>query len=211
MALVPGVDPSSTMVDRHDLLELATSVGERLRATDATVATAESITGGLLASTLTDVPGSSDYVDRGFVTYAYDAKRQVLCVERELLDDHGAVSEPVAVSMARGARDVADVTWGLGVTGIAGPTGAMPEKPIGTVFVGIAHAAPWGSGRSFARAQRHLLDGDRLAVKRAAVERALRTLESAIDLVDGDAKADADGEGYEGGEEPHGEGPDPDQ
>ena len=98
-------------------------IAEPLCATDATVATAESCTGGLIGSYLTDVPGSSDYFDRTLATYSYDSKMDLVGVSRETLDEHGAVSEPVARQMARGVRDTAGTTWGLSTTGIAGPDG----------------------------------------------------------------------------------------
>jgi nicotinamide-nucleotide amidase len=158
-----------------------TRVGELLRERGETVALAESLTGGLVGSLLTDVPGSSDYLDRGTVAYSNDAKLEALGVTRESLDDHGAVSEAVAVEMARGARDRAGTDWGLSTTGIAGPTGGTAEKPVGLVWVGVARAAPWGSGDSFARAERRVFDGDRLAVKRASAEAALELLAGALD------------------------------
>ncbi|WP_331236288.1 CinA family protein [Natronorarus salvus] len=158
-------------------------VGEVLSEREETVATAESCTGGLVCSLLTDVSGSSAYVDCGFVTYAYDAKREVLGVSRESLDSHGAVSEVVAREMAAGARDHADTIWAVSTTGIAGPDGGSEEKPVGTVWIGVAHAAPWGSEASFSRASRYRFDGDRLDVKRAAAEGALSELHAAIESV----------------------------
>jgi len=152
------------------------AVGDALRDAGETVAVAESLTGGLVGSRLTDVPGSSDYFDRAVVAYSNDAKLDALGISRESLDAHGAVSEPVAVGMARGVRDRAGTTWGVSTTGIAGPTGGTDEKPVGLVYVGVAHAAPWGSEDSFARAERYVFDGDRLDVKRASAERALRDL-----------------------------------
>ena len=157
------------------------TVGESLRDRGAFVATAESCTGGLIGSLLTDVPGSSDYFDRSIVTYSYDAKMEHLGVPREVLDDVGAVSEPVAEQMARGVRDTAGVTWGVATTGIAGPTGGTDDKPVGLVYIGIAYAAPWGSGDSFVRVDRHLFDGDRTAVKTKTVTNALNALAAAID------------------------------
>jgi len=151
-------------------------VGDVLRENDATVAVAESCTGGLVGSLLTDVPGSSDYFDRGLVTYSYDAKLQHLGVARETLDDHGAVSEPVAREMARGVRDVAGTTWGVATTGIAGPSGGTDEKPVGTVFVGVAYAGEWGTQSSDSTVSRYEFDGDRLAVKERIARRALRDL-----------------------------------
>lgn len=156
-------------------------VGEALRAADATLAVAESCTGGLVGSLLTDVPGSSDYLDRSVVTYSYDAKRALLAVERETLDAHGAVSEPVARRMARAVRDTADVDWGLSTTGVAGPTGGSADTPVGTVYVGVARAAPWGSGDSWARVERHEFDGTRLEIKEQIARRALADLLAAVE------------------------------
>jgi nicotinamide-nucleotide amidase len=151
-------------------------VGEVLREREETVAVAESCTGGLVGSLLTDVPGSSDYFDRSVVTYSYDAKRDVLAVSRETLDDHGAVSDPVARQMARAVRDTAETTWGVATTGVAGPTGGTDETPVGTAFVAVAYAAPWGSGDSGVTVERYEFDGDRTAVKRRIAERALGDL-----------------------------------
>ncbi|WP_254765690.1 CinA family protein [Salinilacihabitans rarus] len=166
--------------------DLSRRVGEALREADATLAVAESCTGGLIGAAITAVPGASDYFDAGLTTYAYDAKRRHLGVSREALDEHGAVSEAVAVEMARGARDVADVTWGLSATGVAGPTGGTEETPVGTVYVGVAYAAPWGSGESAATASRYEFDGDRATVRAKTVERALRDLLADVERVEGD-------------------------
>ena len=152
------------------------TVGDSLRERGEFVAAAESCTGGLIGSLLPDVPGSSDYFDRSIVTYSYDAKMEHLGVPREVLDDVGAVSEPVAEGMARGVRDRAGVAWGVATTGIAGPTGGTEEKPVGTVYIGVAHAAPWGTEASFVRTERAVLDGDRAAVKAGAVDLALDAL-----------------------------------
>jgi nicotinamide-nucleotide amidase len=112
-------------------------VGELLRRRGLTIAVAESCTGGLLASRLTDVPGSSDYVESGIVSYSNQAKIELLGVPDELLAQHGAVSEPVARAMADGIRVRARVRVGIGITGIAGPTGGTPEKPVGTVAIAV--------------------------------------------------------------------------
>ena len=106
-----------------------------------TVTTAESCTGGLVAQLLTSASGSSDVFQRGFVTYANEAKREMLGVPAELLVRHGAVSEPVACSMAEGARATARADWAVALTGIAGPTGGTPDKPVGLVYVALAGAA----------------------------------------------------------------------
>jgi nicotinamide-nucleotide amidase len=156
-------------------------VGDALREAGATVAVAESCTGGLIGSLLTDVPGSSDYFDRSLVTYSYDAKLTALGVARESLDEHGAVSEPVASEMAAGVRDVAGADWGISTTGIAGPDGGTPEKPVGTVYIGLAYRGEWGTGDSYTRVERHEFDGDRTQIKERIARRALSTLLDAVD------------------------------
>ncbi|WP_248895916.1 CinA family protein [Haloplanus halobius] len=156
-------------------------LGDHLRERDDTIATAESLTGGLIGSLLTDVPGSSDYFDRGMVTYSNDAKLDALGVSRESLDAHGAVSAPVAREMAQGVRDRARTTWGVSTTGIAGPTGGTEEKPVGLVFIGVAYAAPWGSGESFVHAERYVFDGDRWTVKGKSAKQALEAVLEAAD------------------------------
>lgn len=113
-------------------------VGEALEKRQWRVAVAESCTGGLVCKRLTDVPGSSRWVERGFVTYANEAKVQLLGVSADDLGAHGAVSAPVAEQMARGARERAGVEVGVGITGIAGPDGGSDEKPVGTVFVAVS-------------------------------------------------------------------------
>lgn len=135
-------------------------VGSALREQDATVAVAESCTGGLVGSLLTDVAGSSEYFDRSVVTYSYDSKRELLAVSRETLDAHGAVSEPVAREMARSVCDTADTGWGVATTGIAGPDGGTEETPVGTVYVGVANAALWGTEASRTTVERYVFDRD---------------------------------------------------
>jgi nicotinamide-nucleotide amidase len=133
-ALEAVLAPSIYSVDGRALERV---VGDLLRARGATVAAAESCTGGLLMSRLTDVPGSSDYVDRGVVCYSNRAKIELLGVPEAMIAEHGAVSEPVAVAMAEGVRSRAGTTVGIGVTGIAGPGGGTPEKPVGTVAIAV--------------------------------------------------------------------------
>jgi len=115
-------------------------VGELLVERGLRVGVAESCTGGLITSRLTDVSGSSRYVDASIVTYSNQAKADLLDVDAALIDEHGAVSEPVAIAMAQGIRHRAPADIGIGVTGIAGPTGGTPEKPVGTVAVAVASA-----------------------------------------------------------------------
>jgi nicotinamide-nucleotide amidase len=155
------------------LTRLAKRVGDRLRDAGAQVVTAESCTGGYLAKCLTDLSGSSDYFDRGWVTYSNAAKRKLLGVSPRLLERHGAVSEPAAIAMARGALKAAGATIAVAVTGIAGPTGATPGKPVGTVWIAWARRH---RGRVLARAAHHRFAGDRDAVRRHTVAAALSGL-----------------------------------
>jgi nicotinamide-nucleotide amidase len=113
-------------------------VGDLLRAAGLTIAAAESCTGGLLMSRLTDVPGSSAYVDRGVVCYSDRAKVELLSVPAALIAEHGAVSEPVARAMSEGVRALAGSDVGIGITGIAGPGGGTPDKPVGTVVIAVS-------------------------------------------------------------------------
>ena len=115
------------------------------------IAVAESCTGGLIASRLTDVPGSSRYVDRAFVTYSNESKTDLLGVPEALIAEHGAVSEAVALAMAHGARDRASADIAIGVTGIAGPGGGTAAKPVGTVAMAVATTS-----RSHARTSRFI-------------------------------------------------------
>src|SRR5829696_9252924 len=119
---------------------LESMVGRLLDAQHATLALAESCTGGLLAKRLTDMSGSSAYFKEGLVTYSNESKERLLGVPHELLVEHGAVSEPVARAMAEGARKLAGADYGLSVTGVAGPGGGTKEKPVGLVFVGLSDA-----------------------------------------------------------------------
>jgi len=155
-------------------------VGIALRDAGGTVAVAEAATGGLVTALLTAPPGASAYLDRAYVPYAYDALREELAVARETLDEHGAVSAPVVSEMARAARDRARADWGLSVAGIAGPEGGTADRPVGTAFVGVAHAAPWESGDSETTVERHALDGDRREVREGMARRALADLLAAL-------------------------------
>lgn len=165
---------------------IETRVGDLLRERDGSVAVAEGATGGLVTARLTGPPGASSYLDRGYVTYGYDSLREELAVCRETLDEHGAVSAPVAREMARGARDRSRTDWGLAVVGIAGPDGGTPDRPIGTTYVGVASAAPWDSGASWCRADRTVIDGEsREAIRQRMARQALEALHAALTDVDG--------------------------
>ncbi len=149
--------------------QLLNKTSERLRALHITVATAESCTGGLLASLLTDVSGSSEYFDRGLVTYSNKAKQDLLGVPTQLLQTHGAVSEETARAMAQGVRERSHVDYGIATTGIAGPTGGTPAKPVGLVYIAIATPQTLV-------VRRFLFKGDRLQNKASTCTEALRLL-----------------------------------
>jgi nicotinamide-nucleotide amidase len=144
-------------------------VGRLLRARGLTVALAESCTGGLVGHRLTQVAGSSAYFERGFVVYSNEAKRALLGVPASVLRKHGAVSAPCAEAMARGARERTHSDVGVSVTGIAGPDGGTPAKPVGTVFVGLAD-------KEGAVVERHRFDRDREGNKALSAVRALDLL-----------------------------------
>ncbi|MDE2335369.1 MAG: CinA family protein [Rhodospirillales bacterium] len=138
------------------------------------VATAESCTGGLIAGALTAIPGSSDVFDRGFVTYTNRAKQEMLGLPPSLLASEGAVSEAAARAMAEGALARSAASFAIAVTGVAGPGGGSAQKPVGLVWFGLA-----GRGRTTS-AERQIFPGDRAAVRRATVERALALLAVAL-------------------------------
>ena len=117
---------------------LESLLGQLLRQRGLKLATAESCTGGLIADKVTDVPGSSEYFIGGFVTYAYEAKVACLGVSWDTLDQFGAVSREVVLEMARGARKALGADIALSVSGIAGPGGSLPDKPVGTTWIGLA-------------------------------------------------------------------------
>jgi nicotinamide-nucleotide amidase len=133
------------------------------------LATAESCTGGLIAGAITAVAGSSDWFDRGFVTYSNAAKIDELGVPEALIERFGAVSSEVALAMAQGALRASRADWGVAVTGIAGPAGGTPAKPVGTVCFGWA--GPPGSA-----SERRVLPGDRAEIRRGSVAIALQGL-----------------------------------
>ena len=158
--------PQASATDIPDLIaQLAVSLRQR----GQMMATAESCTGGLIAGACTELSGSSDWFERGFVTYSNAAKSELLGVPASLIEAHGAVSGPVAKAMAEGALAHAPVQWAIAVTGVAGPTGGSAEKPVGTVWFGWATpAASWTECQHF--------PGDRAAVRQATVAHALTGL-----------------------------------
>ena len=152
-----------------DLVSLEGLVGGYLKESGLTLAVAESCTGGLIGHRLTDVPGASDYFLGGVVSYSNDAKHDLLRVPAAVLARHGAVSPETARDMARGVRTVFGADFGLAVTGIAGPTGGSPDKPVGTVYIGLATA----QGEEVWRYQFH---GNRAEIKTLTAETALDRL-----------------------------------
>ena len=145
-------------------------VGRLLVQRESAVAVAESCTGGLITSRLTDIPGSSAYVHSGWVVYSDEAKTQLLGVDPQLITNHGAVSEPVAEAMAVGAQRCAGVEYALGITGITGPGGGSTDKPVGTVCIALV------SPNALPRVRRLRLDGERERVKYQASQAALDML-----------------------------------
>jgi nicotinamide-nucleotide amidase len=148
------------------------ALGDALRARGWRIATAESCTGGLLAAACTSIGGSSDWFERGFVTYSNEAKTDLLGVPAALIAQHGAVSEAVVRAMAEGALRHAPAQMAVAITGVAGPSGGTPAKPVGTVWFALAVAG--ASPRL--EVQRLQLTGDRSAVRRLTVEHAIDRL-----------------------------------
>ncbi|MFP1879816.1 nicotinamide-nucleotide amidase [Lonsdalea quercina] len=154
----------------HPIFQLSKQVGERLKFRGAHMTCAESCTGGGLAKVITDVSGSSAWFDYGFVTYSNQAKEVLVGVKSETLAEYGAVSGEVVEEMAAGALDKAGADYAISISGVAGPDGGTPEKPVGTVWFGFAAR----QGEGFVR--RMQFDGDRNSVRQQAVQFALETL-----------------------------------
>ncbi len=154
------------------LFELAKEVGEGLLKRGLMLATAESCTGGWIAQAITSVPGSSQWFERGFVTYSNLSKTEMLGVAKTTLERFGAVSEETVREMARGALERSRAQVSVAVSGIAGPTGGTPDKPVGTVWIAWAFED--------IAARRFHFPGDRQAVRRQAVEEALRGIRALV-------------------------------
>jgi nicotinamide-nucleotide amidase len=158
------------------LTHAATRVGEILRKNNLTIGTAESCTGGLLASVLTDIPGSSEYMNGGIVAYNNLIKTNLLYVNENVIEKHGAVSFEVAKDMAYGAIAALNVNIGIGITGIAGPDGGTATKPVGLVYVAVA----WKHGKaSLFEVNDYYWEGDRQENKEYSV---LAALQMVIDI-----------------------------
>jgi nicotinamide-nucleotide amidase len=149
---------------------LVSQLADALRSRGERLATAESCTGGLIAAACTDLAGSSDWFERGMVSYSNEAKTDLLGVDAALISAHGAVSEPVARAMAAGALARSNADWAVAVTGIAGPGGGSADKPVGLVWLA------WCRRGGEPQAERHVFPGDRAAVRGATVARALQGL-----------------------------------
>ena len=165
---------TGTVSMSKQLQTLSEAVLGACRAARLRLATAESCTGGMVAAALTDIAGSSDVVERGFVTYSNEAKTELLGVPAEMIAAHGAVSAQVATAMVQGALTRAPVDLAVSITGIAGPGGATKGKPVGLVYFGIARKG------AAARVERHNYQGDRASIRVAATERALELLLEAV-------------------------------
>jgi PncC family amidohydrolase len=159
---------------RTTMDKLEETVGRMLAERKLTLATAESCTGGLLGHRITDVPGSSDYFQGGIIAYSYDAKERLLGVHHDTLYEHGAVSPETAIEMARGARKVLGTDVGVSVTGIAGPGGGMPGKPVGLVYIAL-------SSRDRERVEHFVWDSDREGNKVRSADAALAMLKEFLD------------------------------
>lgn len=161
----------------QQMITLVEQLGAALRSRGWTLGTAESCTGGLIADTLTNVSGSSDWFAGAVVAYANEVKTGLLHVPQEVLAAHGAVSEPVVLAMARGLRELLGVDAAVAVSGIAGPTGGSEDKPVGTVWMA------WSAGET-ERAVVHHFSGNRLAVKAATAREAVQGLADLLGLTD---------------------------
>ena len=149
--------------------ELEVIIGGLLRQRGLSLAVAESCTGGLVGHRITNIPGSSDYFVGGIVAYAYEAKVRLLGVSWKTLEKHGAVSRETVIEMARGARHALEADIGMAVSGIAGPGGGMPGKPVGLTWIGL-------SDGDFEEAWSYVWDGDRMQNKELSAEQLLQLL-----------------------------------
>lgn len=157
-----------------DLYQLAEQLGELMVRQHLTLCTAESCTGGWIAKTVTDVSGSSAWFDCGMAAYSYEAKQALLRVRSETLMEHGAVSKETVLEMVSGALIASSASLAVAVTGIAGPGGGLPDKPVGTVWIA------WKRRGHYPKAEVFYFDGDREAVRRQTVAVALIGLSELI-------------------------------
>lgn len=159
-----------------NLIGLAEQLGEKMRVQNAHVVTAESCTGGWIGQVITAVPGSSQWYDRGFISYTNIAKQELLGVHHEALTEYGAVSEEVVKQMAEGALLHSHAEYSIAVSGIAGPGGGTLEKPVGTVCLA------WSGIRKITRTEKKLFHGNRKDIRQATVAAALEGLISFLEM-----------------------------
>lgn len=155
--------------------QLVKNLAEKLRKNNQKLCTAESCTGGLIAKTLTDLAGSSDWFERGFVTYSNEAKSDMLAVPALLIEQQGAVSEAVASAMLKGALEHSLANYAIAVTGVAGPGGGSVDKPVGTVWIGVGC-------EDYQIVRRYVFPGDRDAVRQATLDTALGILHEMLSI-----------------------------
>jgi PncC family amidohydrolase len=151
------------MVDIDTLISLSVKLGTILKSKNKKIAFAESCTGGLLSSLITEVPGSSEYFDRGFVTYSNESKMEILGVTKEVIERYGAVSYECAKAMVEGLRRISKCDVCVAITGIAGPTGGTPDKPVGLVFMSFSI-----DGNVYI--EKHIFKGTRREIRLSTVE-----------------------------------------
>jgi nicotinamide-nucleotide amidase len=171
------------MAEHADIVitTLATELGSALKAHGFMLALAESCTGGLVAQSITNIPGSSTWFDRGFITYSNIAKTEMLCVSNDCLNQHGAVSEQTALEMAHGALTNSHAHVAASITGIAGPGGGSAEIPVGTVWFSI-------HGPEFEWVEKQVFSGNRQEVQAQSVNFALQQLHRALELQSNESK-----------------------
>ncbi|MBQ9757861.1 MAG: CinA family protein [Clostridia bacterium] len=155
---------------------IETIVCELLLERNLKVSTAESCTGGLISQKITAVPGASGCFDLGVVTYSNEQKHKILGVKRETLEHFGAVSRETALEMCKGVKKISGADFGISVTGIAGPGGGTPQKPVGTVWIGLCSGCEH-------KAEMFVFDGDRDAVRESTANKALEMVKDAISKI----------------------------
>ncbi len=161
-----------------DIGSLAKAVGGLLQQRHLTLAVAESCTGGLLAARITDIPGSSTYFEGGVVAYSYESKKRILGVPATMLETYGAVSAETAAAMAEGARHLLGVDLAIAITGIAGPTGATSQKPVGLTYIALASAQG-------TECRKYLWTGNRWENREQSVRAALELLQGYLEVAKG--------------------------
>ena len=166
--------PQSHLCSESELHDLASTIAAMFSQRGATLVTAESCTGGWIAKILTDIAGSSSWFECGVVAYSYEAKEALLGVRPETLEQQGAVSKETVIEMVSGALARFGATVAVAVTGIAGPSGGTPDKPVGTVWIG------WKRRGGYAQTELFHFDGDREAVRRQTVAAALRGVQKIL-------------------------------